>query len=457
MLDLLIRNGCVVNSGGSEYADIGVKDGRIAAFGKAESFARAEDVIDAEGMYVLPGLIDSHAHINNRQGATPSLDDYHNGSIAAAYGGTTAFVDFPFIYKGETPLSAMRRKLGEAKGESVVDYSFHPCITKADAASYGEIAEMLQDGFTSVKMFTAYPGNLMLEKNGIFEVLGLIRRHGGIALIHAECSEMIERNIAAAIAAGRTLPIDHALCRPPITEIEAMYGMTAMVRDTGAPVIFVHMTTSRARRLLEKTRGELPIFTEVCPHYLTLTEECFKGEDGYNFVCSPPMRSQDDQDGLWSMLADGLVDIVNSDHTDYSIEQKRRHAAYFPKIPNGLPTLETRGVVLYSEGVAKNRISINQFADMTATKIAKLMGMYPRKGVLRIGSDADIAILDPHHKQIHSARDLHMQSDFSPYEGMELTGRFLHTLVRGTPVIRDGAYVESTFRGELIKRSAPTL
>ncbi|MGI5967340.1 MAG: dihydropyrimidinase [Anaerotruncus rubiinfantis] len=457
MLDFVIKNGFVVNADRTEQLDVAVKDEKIVALGNAASFSEAEKVVDARGMYVLPGMIDSHAHIASTGVEFNSLDDYYSGTIAAAYGGTTSIVDFSFLKPGETPKSALARKLHEADGNCLVDYSFHPCINKADPLFYEEIRELLRSGFPSVKMFTVYRGSLMMEKEGVYEVLKIVAEENGIALIHAESAELIEHNISAAVASGKTSPWDHAKSRPPITEVEAMYGVASLVEETRAPVIFAHMTTGQSRSLLEKIRPDLPVYTEVCPHYLALTEEVYQGDHGSYFVCSPPIRSNEEREGLWSLLQDGLVDMVNSDHTDYSTAQKLAHKDYFPDIPNGLPTIENRGIVLFSEGVAKNRISINKFVRLTSTNTAKLMGMYPQKGIICPGSDADLVVLDPHYKWIYSAADHHMKTDYSPFEGMELTGRVLHTIVRGHFIIEDGRFTDPPFRGKLLERHAPLL
>ena len=457
MLDFIIKNGFVVNADRAEKTDIAVKDGIIVALGDAASFAEAKQIVDAEGMYVFPGMIDSHAHIASTGVEFNSLDDYPSGTVAAAYGGTTTIVDFSFLKEGETPKMALDRKLAEAENNCYVDYSFHPCINKADPQHYAEIREMLRNGFTSVKLFTVYRGSLMMEKEGVYEVLKMVAEENGIALVHAESADMIEHNISEAIKSGRTTPWDHASCRPPITETEAMHGVVAIAEETKAPIIFAHMTTGQTRTLLQKYRGEFPVFVEVCPHYLTLTEDLYKGENGCYFVCSPPIRSKEEQESLWTLVEDGMVDLINSDHTDFSTAQKLAHKDYFPSIPNGLPTLEDRGVVLFSEGVAKGRISLNRFVDLTATKTAKLMGMYPRKGVIQPGSDADIVVFDPKAKRIRTAADHHMKTDYTPFEGMELTGKVVHTIVRGNFIIENGKFTGTSFRGKLIKRSAPVL
>ena len=457
MLDCIIRHGCTVTEQGARRLDVAIKDGVIVGLGEAGAFAQAREIIDAAGMYVLPGMIDAHAHLAKTQGSFPSMDNYENATIAAAFGGTTSFIDFAFPYGQDTPQSALESKLQQARGHCYVDYSFHTNLTQADPVHYAQIEELIQSGFPSVKMFTIYRGGRMLEKAGIYEMMQRIARHNGITMVHAESAEMIERYIADAAQKGTTSPCDHAVCRPPVSELEAMYGVLALARQTGAPTIFAHVTIGQCEQMLREARANTPVFAEVCPHYLVLDESVYRREDACKFVCSPPIRAKEQREGLWRMVQSGLVDIVNSDTTDFSIEQKRRFETFFPKMPNGLPTLETRGIVLFSEGVARGRISIERFVELTSTKNAKLMGMYPQKGVLRVGSDADIVVLDPHAHQILSADASHMQTDYSPYEGMEVTGKVLHTLVRGHWIIRDGAFTGTGFRGTLIRRASPIL
>ena len=457
MLDLVIINGTIVNSSGSQRADIAVKDGKIAGIGLASVFGEASAVIDAFGMYVIPGMIDSHVHIANKTGKFPSEGTYYEGTLAAAYGGTTSVADFAFMFPGETPVTAMERKLSEAAGNCLTDYTFHPYINGRTVGCREEIRQLMRAGFRSVKMFTVYRETHMLPKDALYDILKIVAEENGISLVHAECADIIEANIARFTEAGMTAPRYHALSRPPISETEAMYGILAMVRSTGAPVIFAHMTTSEGRRMLMEAKPNTPVFSEVCPHYLALSDECYRGGDGYKYVCSPPIRSRDDQNGLWEMLADGLVDIISSDHTDYSAVMKAKSKDYFPGIPNGLPTIENRGVVLFSEGVVKGRITMERFVELTSTKAAKLMGLYPRKGILAVGSDADIVIFDPNPVYSLRAADMHMHTDYSPYEGMAVTGRVHSTILRGTPIITEGRFTGTAKRGELLAQTAPIL
>ncbi len=453
--DLLIKNGTIVNSTGSFKGDLAVRADKIVAVGQLEE-GQSERVIDASGRLVMPGMIDSHAHLETGVGESKSKDTYYSGSIAAAYGGTTSFVDFAFNNEGEKPADSMKRKLKEAEGNSILDYSFHPCINSMDEESLRSIRYFLQNGFPSIKMFTVYRNSLMLEKQGIYEVLKMVAKEQGIALIHAESADMVERNIADAISAGKTQPKDHAACRPIISEIEAMYGILAMARDTKAPVIFAHMTTGESRSLLERTDGA-KLFAEVCPHYLILDEEVYEREDGFNYICSPPIRGAKDREKLWKLVQDGYVQMINSDHTDYHSEQKKKYKDYFPKVPNGLPTIETRGMAFFSEAVVNRGMSVERFVELTSVNAAKLMGIYPQKGILAPGSDADVILVDPNASYTMKATDMHMQTDFCPYEGMKMTGKVEYTIVGGDILIEKGIYKETGHRGKLMKREKPLL
>ena len=291
MLDCVIRNGRVVTEQGTENLDIGIKDGVIVAMGNADGFAEAEQTIDVKGMYVLPGMIDAHAHLAKTQGSFPSMDNYENATIAAAYGGTTSFIDFAFPYGDDTPQQAMEIKLRQAKGHCYVDYAFHSNLTHADPLHYAQIEELMQSGFPSVKMFTIYRGGRMLEKAGIYEVMRRIQKCAGIAMVHAESAEMIEHYIAAAVQKGTTLPLHHAQCRPPVSELEAMYSVLGLVQQTGAPTIFAHVSIGTCAKMIRAAKANMPVFAEVCPHYLVLDESVYEREDACKFVCSPPIRS----------------------------------------------------------------------------------------------------------------------------------------------------------------------
>lgn len=452
MLDLIIRGGTVFNARTREICDIGISGGRIACLGDASYWGAACEEIDATGCYVMPGMLDSHAHIAS-PGPFPSLDDYHSGTIAAACGGTTTLVDFAFICRGETPRSALERKLSEARGRSVIDYAFHPCINSADEQSIREIQELLEEGFPSIKMFTVYRDSLMLEAGGIYRVMRLIAKQGGIAMVHAENADLIEYLTRRDVQAKRTAVKYHPGSRPPVTEVSAMASVIEMSVQTGAPVIFAHVSAGAAGGLIDRARREIPyIYAETCPHYLILTEAVYRREDGCKFVCNPPIRSEGDRAELWEMIRQGQINVVNSDHTDFSYAQKLVNMDFYPDIPGGLPSIEIRGMALFSEGVVKGRISMNRFVELTSTNVAKLMGLYPRKGCVAIGSDADVTIIEPAATWTCRAAQSRMRTDYSPYEGMEMTGTVRDTIVRGHVIVRNREYVGGSFRGTFLKR-----
>lgn len=457
MLDIIIKNGTVVNADSTVCCDIGVKDGKIVELGESALWGEAKKVIDAAGKYVMPGMVDSHIHIAS-PGAFPSLDNYYNGTIAAAYGGTTSIIDFTFLKEGETPRMSMNRKLSEAEGKSVLDYTFHPCITSADEQSFKEVEEMMDEGFPAVKVFTVYRDSLMLEAAGVHRILQMAAERRALVMVHAEHNEMIEYIAKRDKALGHTATKYHPASRPVVTELTAYADVIEMARETGAAVEFAHVTTGDIEPLLDQAKQTgTKIFVETCPHYLTLSDEVYARKDGCKYVCNPPIRAKKERDSLWKLVENGKVTVINSDHTDFSYDQKIVNDNNYPDIPGGLPTAETRGMILFSEGVGKKRIDIERFVQLTSTNIAKLMGLYPKKGVIRPGSDADIVVIDPEKKYINHQKDMHMQTDYSPYEGMELTGAVEDTIVRGNVIIENGKYQESGFRGELMKCGKPVL
>ncbi|MGG3469017.1 dihydropyrimidinase [Neobacillus pocheonensis] len=457
MIDLLIKNGTVVNSSYSEKVDVAVKDGKVVALGNADYFPEAKKEIDANGKYVIPGMIDSHVHVNLKLGEFTTTDSFYNASLAAVHGGTTSFIDFAIPYENESPLDAVERRLSEAKGNTLIDYSFHGCVTKGNQKSYEDVRDLIVGGIPSIKMFTVYKDLVMIGRGEIYEVLKIINQYGGIAKFHAENAEMIDYQITKFLQEGKTIPRYHALSRPAISEVEAIASLITLIEHTDAPSIFVHMSTKEAKQILDHAKKRIPLFTEVCSHYLALSEEIYEGENGQNYICSPPIRSKEDRDGLWNMIQEGTVDVVNSDHCCYTLGQKEKYKHDFTKAPNGLPGIETRGTILFSEGVATGKLSINQFVELTSTKVAKLMGMYPNKGIIAVGSDADIVVFDPHAKYQLTIQDLHMQTDYTPFEGFNMTGKPIHTIVRGNHLIDNGNLLDKKVRGEFIKRTKPIL
>jgi dihydropyrimidinase len=457
VLDLIISGGHIVNADGSVDADIGIKDGKIACIGRKSDFGQAVKTIDASGKLVMPGLIDSHVHIDDAQGEFFTKDQVETGTIAAAYGGTTTMVQFAIPVGDERPIQALEKRMHAAKDVSVIDYSFHGAITHLNDQSLADVRDILTGGFPSIKMFTVYRGEVMLEQLGIYKVLQLIGKHCGVAKIHAENADMIEANVAEYVRRGLTTPYYHPLTRPPVTEVTAVANLLPMIEETDAATVFVHMTTSQVCDYIRWAKKRMPVFTEFCPHYLTLTEQVYSRPDAQNYMCNPPMRAQADQDGLWKMVSEGLCDVINSDHSCFDLAQKASHKDDFTKEPNGLPGIETRAAIIFSEGVAKGRITENDFVRMLSTNDAKLMGMFPQKGILAAGSDADIVLWDPNASYVLHAGDLHMGTDYTPFEDFHITGKLTHTLIRGNIIVEDGKFVGDRFKGRMVRRGVPIL
>ena len=457
MLDMIIKNGTIINADSTMEADIGIKDGKIVQIGDSNYFSPSDQVIDAAGLEVYPGMIDSHVHINFKLGEFSTLDSFEEATKAAAYGGTTTVVEFAIPYEGESPLDALKRRKKEAKDQCHVNYSFHGCFTEANINELDQVKELIEAGIPSIKMFTVYDDTVRINKGAIFEILKRIAEYDGLALFHAENNEIIGGEISKYIENGQLSPVYHAKSRPAIAEAEEVASLLALLEDTKASALFVHMSTGKTRDLLRyyKKEKKLPIFTEVCTHYLSLDEEVYTEENGQLYICSPPIRKKEEKELLWEMLAEGLIDVVNSDHCCYDSDQKNKYKDFFPAAPNGLPGIETRGTVFYSDGVQSGRLQRQQFAAATSANVAKIMGMYPQKGKIDIGCDADITIIDPTSIQVIASDYLHMHTDYTPFEGKKLRGKVAHTFVGGHHIIADGNFIGENRYGSFVKRSKP--
>jgi dihydropyrimidinase len=463
LFDLVVRNGLVVLEDAMVQMDIGVADGKVASLGRPGQLREGREQLDASGMYVFPGLIDAHVHINLPLGEFVTNDKFSDATRAAAHGGTTTIVDFAIPDPGESSLEAFERKLSEAEGNAYVDYALHGCLTKVDDRSVEEITSLMERGVGTFKMFMVYRDRLMLTSGEIRTVMQILARLGGTALIHAEDPGIIDYLVGQEAASGSGSPWAHVRAHPNSSEVTAMWTIATLVEETGCPTYFVHVSTGEAVSVLRYAQEKkLPLKAETCPHYLSLTSELYDSESGRNYVCSPPLRSRADSEELWGLIRDGLIQTVNSDHCGYDAEQKHRFLDDFTKIPNGLPGIETKNTVLFSEGVGSGRITPQQFVGLTSTNIAKMLGLYPAKGTIAVGSDADLVLFDPNDSWTLRASELHMQTDYSPFGGFAIKGRPKTTVVRGDVVVRDGELVGSpdhgrfvpTFRSDTVLRSA---
>lgn len=451
MLDVIVRNGTVVLDDGTANKDIGILGGKVVSLEEPGRLRSAKQEIDASYLYVFPGLIDAHVHANIPLGEFVTNDRISDTTRAAAYGGTTTIFDFAIPDPGERPIEAFERKLAEAGEGAYVDYALHGCLTKGDARSLEEISLLIERGASTIKMFMVYKDRLMLSSGEILAAMKEISFYGGTALIHAEDPGIIDYLVEQEVSAGATGALAHLRTHPNSSEASAMWTVASLVEETGCPAYLVHVSAAEAGEVLYYARDKrLPLMAETCPHYLSLTDESYRGEDSRNFVCSPPLRSEGDAEELWALIGDGLIHTVNSDHCGYDTEQKHRFPEDFTKIPNGMPGVETRNLILFSEGVASGRISPEEFVALTSTNVAKKFGLYPRKGTLMPGSDADITLYDPEETWTLTAAGLHMKTDYSPFEGFAIKGRPKATIVRGEVVVRDGKLVGGGDHGRFI-------
>jgi dihydropyrimidinase len=454
----VIRGGTVVTAADTYRADVLIEGERVTAIG-SELEANGAEEIDATGCYVLPGGIDPHTHLDMPFGGTVTADDFFTGTKAAAFGGTTTIIDFCLTKKGETLRSAIATWHEKARGKAVIDYGFHLMIAEANDQVLEELESVVTtEGITSLKVFMAYKNVFQADDETLFKTLVRARELGALVQVHAENGDVLDYLTKKALKEGNTAPIYHALTRPPEAEGEATGRAIALTALADAQLYVVHVSCAAAvQRIAEARERGLNVFGETCPQYLALDITALEkpGFEGAKYVWSPPLREKWNQDVLWNALKNGILQTVGSDHCSFNyIGQKELGRDDFTKIPNGGPLIEDRLTILYSEGVRQGRISLNQFVDVCSTKAAKLFGMFPRKGTIAVGSDADIVIFDPRVKRTISAKTHHMNVDYNPFEGMEVYGEIVSVLSRGAFVVRDKQFVGQAGAGQFIKRAA---
>src|ERR1700719_3429904 len=443
--DTIIGNGSVVTATDKYLADVAIKDGKVAAIGKDLPRENATRIIDAAGKYVLPGGIDVHTHLDMPFGGTTSSDDFETGTRAAAFGGTTTLIDFAIQYKGQTLRTAFDTWMQKASGKAVFDYSFHCIITDLADAQLAEMNALVREGVTSFKLFMAYPGVFMLDDGSIFKALRATSKNGGLVCMHAENGSAIDVIVQQALAEGKKAPKYHALTRPTTAEAEATSRAIALAEMAGAPVYIVHLSCNDALEKVREARDRgLPVYAETCPQYLYLSLENMDapGFEGAKYVFTPPLREKWNQEKLWNGLKHDHLQVVSTDHCPFCFkEQKEMGRDDFTKIPNGGPGIEHRMSLIYSGGVAQGRFSVNRFVELVSTTPAKLFGLYPRKGTIAVGSDADLVLFDTNEEQVISAKTHHMRVDYSMFEGMKVKGIPKIVLSRGRTIIENGKFV----------------
>jgi dihydropyrimidinase len=455
-----IRNGTVVTASDTYQADILIEGEKVVAIGSNLDGKDAE-VIDATGYYVFPGGIDPHTHLDMPFGGTVTSDNFYTGTKAAAFGGTTSIIDFCLTNKGEPLHSSISTWHEKARGKAVIDYGFHLMVSDANDQVLEELGAVVRnEGITSLKVFMAYKNVLMADDETLFKTLVRAKELGALVQVHAENGDVLDYLIKQAIAKGQTDPVYHAYTRPPEAEGEATGRAIALTALADAQLYVVHVSCAEAvRRIAEAREKGWNVYGETCPQYLVLdiTDLQKPGFEGAKYVWSPPLREKWNQDVLWSALKNGILQTVGSDHCSFNFSgQKELGLGDFTKIPNGGPIIEDRMRLLFSEGVAKDKISLNQFVDMTSTKVAKLFGMFPQKGTIAVGSEADIVLFDPTVKRTISVETHHMNVDYNPFEGMVVNGDIISVLSRGSFVIRDQQFVGQAGAGRFVKRSTFT-
>lgn len=453
---MLIKNGTVVTATDTCVADVGVSGHKVSAIGAQLPIENAGKVVDAAGCLVIPGGIDVHTHLDMPFGGTMSADDFETGTIAAAFGGTTTLIDFAIQYKGQSLREAFDTWMKKAHDKAVTDYSFHCIITDLGSTQLEEMGQLIREGVTSFKLFMAYPGVFMLDDASIFRAMSQAAKHAGLICMHAENGGAIDVIVQRALAEGKRAPKYHALTRPVTAEAEATSRAIALAEMAGAPVYIVHLSCNEALEKVREARDRgLPAYAETCPQYLYLSLDNFDvpGFEGAKYVFTPPLREKWHQEKLWQGLAQDTLQVVSTDHCPFCFkEQKELGRDDFTKIPNGGPGIEHRLSLIYTGGVHGKRFSANRFVELVSTAPAKLFGLYPRKGTIAVGSDADLVIFDPKREEIISAKTHHMRVDYSMFEGIHTTGAPKAVFSRGKAVIDAGKFVGRPGAGQFIRR-----
>ncbi len=452
----LIKNGRIVTAVDDYRADILVEDDKIAVIGRSLDM-EADRLLDASDKLVIPGGIDPHTHMELPFGGTSSSDDFRTGTIAAAHGGTTTIIDFAVQHHGQALVEAVDNWHQKAEGKTAIDYGFHLITTDLPDERVPEMRQLIREGVMSFKLFMAYPGVFLVDDATIYRAMKNAGEAGGLICMHAENGIVINEIIKHALAEGHTSPKYHALTRPTKAEAEGVHRAIAIAEMAGAPVYIVHLSCADALEEVREARDlGLPAYAETCPQYLFLDYSYYEQEgfEGAKYVMTPPLREKWNQDKLWTGLAGNDLQVISTDHCPFCFkEQKELGRDDFTKIPNGGPGVEHRMSLIYNGGVVGDRISLNRFVELTSTAAAKLFGLFPRKGTIAVGSDADIVIFDPNEEMTISAETHHMNVDYSAYEGFRVRGVTKTVLSRGRVIIEDGNYTGTPGAGEFLRRS----
>src|SRR5215471_10345688 len=454
----LIKGGHVVTAVDSYVADILIEDSSIALIGNNldRIVAAPDKTIDAAGKLVIPGGIDPHTHMELPFGGTFASDDFETGTRAAAFGGTTTIIDFAVQYHGQALNQALDVWFAKAQGKATIDYGFHMIVTDMPDQRLGELHSLIDQGVSSFKLFMAYPGVFLVDDGTIFKAMSKAGEHGGLICMHAENGVVIDVLVKRAIAEGKTAPKYHALTRPTRAEAEGVHRAIAIAEMANSPVYIVHLSCYDALKEVQAARDlGLPAYAETCPQYLFLDYSLYEQEgfEGSKYVMTPPLRDKSNQEQLWKGLRGNDLQVISTDHCPFCFkEQKELGRGDFSKIPNGGPGVEHRMSLIYHGGVVQKRISVNRFVELTSTAAAKIFGLFPKKGTIAVGSDADIVLFDPSREKTISAKTHHMRVDYSAYEGRTVRGVTETVLSRGNVIVENGSFKGKAGSGQFLKR-----
>lgn len=454
----LITRGHIVTASDNYHADLFIDQGIVVQIGKDLSAlaSAADEVIDAQGLLIFPGGIDVHTHLDMPFGGTTSSDDFLTGTRAAAFGGTTTLIDFAIQERGHSVQEAVDTWRQKAEGKASIDYGFHMILSEVNSGTLAGMSWLVDQGITSFKLFTAYPGVFMSTDGEIFQALQKASEIGGLIAMHAENGSVIDVLVQQALAQGHTAPQYHALTRPPEAEAEATHRVISLAKIANSPVYIVHLSAKEALDEVTRARDRgQPVFAETCPQYLFLDDERYSEPDfgGAKYVMSPPLRSKEHAPHLWRGLAGNDLQIVATDHCPFCMsDQKILGRENFAKIPNGAPGVETRVSLIYDAAVRLHRLSLNRFVEITSTMPAKLFGMFPQKGTVAVGSDADLVLFDPNATTAWSAETAHMRVDYNPFEGYQAQGAVRMVFSRGEKIVDGPDFLGRPGRGQFVKR-----
>ncbi len=459
-MNIIIKNGILVTGTDTFKADIAINNGKITTISD-ELTEKADKIIDATGKFVFPGFIDAHTHLELPVREFFSVDDFYTGTLAAAAGGTTCIVDYIVPFRGQTLKDAFKLWVNKANNKSVIDYGFHMTISDPEESIFEEIKDLPDMGVTSIKCFTAYKGNYMLTDDQIYRVFELSKASDILVSMHCENGYLLDYFVKKFLKEGKKHPVYHSQTRPPFVESDSIQHAIDIADFANIPIFIAHLSTAEGLKTIQKARFKnKKVFVETCPQYLLLDDSLYD-QDAYEaakYICSPPLRPAKGLKHLWNALLNGEIDVFATDHCPFNAGiERKNNLDDFSRIPNGLPGIEDRVNLLFSEGVKKRKLSLNRFVNLVSSTPAKIFGLYPQKGSLNTGSDADIVVYDPDCKWVISANNHHQNVDYNAYEGIEVTGKPYVVTSRGEIIVENGQITASKGRGKYIYRQKSTV